>query len=352
MKYKVHLLSVVIVSLLALACDVRREATGSYNKIIVFADAADTSAFAASLRAAVEKPIVTPRDEKIFTIEFVDTTKLERLTNSRNSIIAASLDSRGPAGDFIRNALSKEAQNAIATGSEWVVAKENIWAEGQMTLILSAPTAEDLDSRLFLEGEAVFRLLNNSVNERVSQWLFGKVFGKDEKLALEDSIAADYGFAIRIPRFWEWEKGSGEERFMWLRTLEPERWVFVWWTPLDSAMDFSVERWRAVRDSLCAIYYEGDIVSENLTPETTGVYIGGRPAVQIRALWENPKNTLGGPILSYVLSEPLSNRLYIVDGSLFAPIVKKEPYLRHIEIICRSFRSDVPKFYEERKARK
>ncbi|MCK5832881.1 DUF4837 family protein [bacterium] len=337
--------------LFTLACDVKKEAVGSYNKIYTLVDAEELGNISPLLSSAVEIPIVTPRNETIFKLEYVDETTFEKLTHARTSIIAASLESPGPAGRFIREALSEDAKKMVLSGSDWIIAKKDLWASGQLTIIITAPTEKDLESRLFLGGDDLFRLLNNSVNDRISYWLFGKVFGESEQISLEDSIASEYGYAIRVPRFWTWEKGTPDKRFIWLRTLEPERWVFVWWTALDSSLDFSIDRWMSVRDSLCAIYYEGDIVSLEMEPESMGVYIGGRPAVQIRALWENPVKTMGGPIISYVFSEPITNRLYIVDGSLFAPIVKKEPYLRHVEIVCKSFRGDVQNFYEERENR-
>ncbi len=350
MKIRIFGLTTFVIMML-IGCDLSREAVGSYKKIPALIDVEELGVVGPALAGAIEVEITTPQKENIFNLEYVDTTLMARLTNARTSIIAASLESPGPAGMFIRNALSKDVQKMVLSGRTWIIAKEDIWAKNQLTLIITAPTVEDLAARLELGGEEAFRLIDNSVNERVSPWLFGKVFGESEKLDLEDSVASEYGFGIRIPRFWDWEKGAASDRFIWLRTLEPERWVFVWWTPLDSSMDFSVERWRNVRDSLCAIYYEGDRVSPDFSPETTGTYIGGRSAVQIRALWENEKEGLGGPIVSYVLSDRITNRLYIVDGAVFAPSVEKEPYLRHVEIVCKSFRGDLPLFYEERAAR-
>ncbi|HHS49674.1 MAG TPA: DUF4837 family protein [candidate division Zixibacteria bacterium] len=342
--------SIMIVCLCLIACDVREDAVGSYQNIMVLVDAGEADILAPRLSEALEVEIITPRAETIFTLNYVDSTKIDRMKIARTSIIAASLESPGQAGRFIRGSLSPEALRAVE-GGEWIIAKKDLWANGQLTVILAAPTVEALEARIFLGAEELFRLVNNSVNERHGEWLFGRVFTEGEKIALQDSIAGEYGWAIRIPRYWDWEKGSYEERFLWLRALEPERWIFVWWTPLDSSMDFSVERWQHVRDSLCEIYYEGDIVSAKFEPETTGVMLGNRPAVQIRALWENPHTLLGGPIISYVLSDPMTNRLFIIDGAVFAPAVKKMPYLRQVEIVCRSFRADVPKFYEERKER-
>jgi len=348
---KALFISIISLIFILAGCDVPREAGGSYRKIPVLADREEIAEIAPLLKDALEREIVTPRHEKIFELEFVDTTGYDRILNARTSIIIASLESPGPAGQFIRNALSSRVIKGVQANEYWLAEKEDLWATGQLVVLLTAPDIDALSVRLALGGDELFQIVNNSVNERVGNWLFGRTFREGEKFEVEDSIARDYGFGIRVPRYWDWEKGSGEKRFIWLRTLEPERWVFVWWTELDSTMDFSVDSWRHIRDSLCAIYYEGDSVSPHYTPETTGTYIGGRPAVEIRALWENNRNKLGGPIVSYVFSDPDKKRLYIVDGAVFAPVIKKEPYLRHVEIVCRSFRPDVKRFFEEREKR-
>lgn len=347
----IAILTLIFGIFFGIGCDIPGEAVGSYRKIPVLIDSGEMDEIAPLLSEAVERKLFTPRDEKVFQLEFVDTIGHSWLKNARTAIIVASLESPGPAGQYIRSVLSPDVIKAVKASGYWIAVKKDFWTEGQLVVFVTAPTKNALAVRIHLGGDELFRIINNSVNERVSKWLFGSAFGGSEQIDLEDSIAADYGFGIRVPRFWTWEKGIGDERFLWLRVLEPERWVFVWFSDLETEQDFTLERWRHIRDSLCAIYYEGDSVSPHTAPETTGVFIGGRPAVQIRALWENSNTNLGGPIVSYVLSDPVTRRLFIVDGAVFAPAIKKEPYLRHVEIVCKSFRADLPEFYRERESR-
>lgn len=351
MNIKIVILSLLIAIFLLPGCEQRAESMGSYRIVPVLADQGELPQYDTLLVNSVERRIRTPRHEHIFEVEFVDTSLMGRFTNARTNIVVASLESPGPAGEFIRNALSDEARRTIESGEDWIIAREDFWNLNQYTVLVTAPTAGDLQARLILNGDQIFSLINRSVNERVADWLYSEYFGETEKFALEDSIIESYGFGIRIPRGWDWEKGSGENDFLWLRKLEPERWVFVWSAPLDSNLDFSVNRWRHVRDSLCQIYYEGDSVSREQPPETTGTAIAGRPAVQIRGLWENSEKSLGGPLVSYVLSDPDTRRIFIVDGAVFAPVIRKEPFLRHVEIVCRSFRPNPKEFLRERAQR-
>ena len=326
----------------------RERHAGSYRKIPVLIDSGESEELLPILSEALERELITPREEKIFELVPIDKNDFSRLKNARTSIVIASLESPGPAGRMIRGALSPDAIKAIESNMRWIIVKKDLWAEGQIVIFITAPNLDALSVQLGLGKDRLFSLINDSVNDRVSKWLFEDFFGEGEKLALEDSVAEDYGFGIKIPRFFNWEKGRGEEKFIWLRALEPERWVFVWWTDMDSEVEYNIGWWRHVRDSLCRIYYEGDSVARHCALKMEGDKIGGRPVVGIRGLWENSENHLGGPFVSYVLSDPVTRRIFIVDGAVFAPVVKKEPYLRHVEIICKSFRGDLPQFYSER----
>lgn len=346
----------LIISLFSLilfsSCEKQPEAVGSYKRIPLLIDPEEKEEILPLISKAVEVEIFTPKKEKIFVIEIVDTSNIQWLRNARTAIISASLESKGDAGDFVRSALTPEAFKAIKSGQYWIIAKKDLWAKGQLVVILAAPTVDDLVVRLSLSGDELFKLIDDSVNERVANWLYSWAFTEGEQFDLEDSILSEYDFGIRVPRYFTWEKGTAKDRFLWLRTLEPERWVFVWWTPLDSFGKLSIARWRTIRDSLCAIFYEGDIVSDKFSPRVYETRIDGKPATQIRALWENPTNHIGGPLISYIFADRENNRLYFVDCAVFAPIVNKEPYLRHVNIIAKSIRTDRNRFLAERKTKK
>jgi hypothetical protein len=48
---------------------------------------------------------------------------------------------------------------------------------------------------------------------------------------------------------------------------------------------------------------------------------------------------MGGPFVNYSFYDQASGRLYLIDGSVFAPGYDKLDFLRHMEIIARTFRT-------------
>ncbi|MDE2997420.1 MAG: DUF4837 family protein, partial [Bacteroidota bacterium] len=49
---------------------------------------------------------------------------------------------------------------------------------------------------------------------------------------------------------------------------------------------------------------------------------------------------MGGPFLNYTFYDDDSRRLYMIDGMVFAPGYDKREFLRHMETIAHTFRSE------------
>ncbi|MCD6594878.1 DUF4837 family protein [bacterium] len=341
MKHSIFTI-ILILAVLFIGCsNFKSEAIGSFNSVYAFADDEELDLVEEPLEIAIAQPIITPRPERLFRIFWGDTTNFDNATKHHIVLVAASFESPGHFGALVRMSLSKAAYDSVMTGKYNIFVKHNPWSKNQILVILTAPTADQLRAYILTHTDEIFDQINDYTDEHVAQWIFSKFQGKSEKFDIEKKIADDYGFKIRVPRMFDWEKGTAEKHFLWLRALEPERWVFVYWTLPDSAMKGKISlKWLVhTRDSLCAIYYEGDsIVDGTLTYEHTNFH--NIPAIKYRARWKNRKAVAGGPVVGYIFDDTLHNRRYILDGAVFAPGIRKEPYLRHCEVIMRSFDFD------------
>ncbi|HHH80591.1 MAG TPA: DUF4837 family protein [candidate division Zixibacteria bacterium] len=348
MKARIKLLIILTVLAVIAGCaKPKPEAIGSFNAVFAFVDPQEADLLKEPLELAIEHPIKTPRPEKLFRIIWGDTNTFDDATRHHIVLIAASIKSPGWWGAFVRRNLDKKAYEGVKKGQFNVFRKKDPWARNQILIILTARNADELRAFILTNMDLIFEMINNYCNEQVSQWLFGKYQGKGERKDLERKIAEEYGFGIRVPRMFEWEKGTPKERFLWLRALDPERWVFVYWEPLDSTQykKISLSWLVRTRDSLCLIYYEGDsLMKEELTYRR--IYFRNLPGIKYRARWKNVKKVIGGPVVGYVLDDIEHKRRYILDGAVFAPGVRKEPYLRHCELIMLSFNPDARAFLD------
>jgi hypothetical protein len=91
--------------------------------------------------------------------------------------------------------------------------------------------------------------------------------------------------------------------------LGPEQWLFVGRFDLADTMCFGdadylsssfIGCFITLRDSLCRIYYEGDVVDSIVRAETIGSY-GIYPAVKIEGLWRNDSSLWVVPLFLILL---------------------------------------------------
>ncbi len=328
------------------------DAIGSFNAVFAFADRDELPLIKEPIEIALARQIVTPRPERLFRVHWGDTSDFENAVKHHIVLIAASLSSPGDWGAFVRGSLSEAARESVEAGRFNLFVRQDPWARKQILIVLTAPTPEALRDYILTHTDEIFGVVNDFCNEQVALWLFGSYQGRGERFDLERRIAREYGFGIRVPRMFDWEAGTGASRFLWLRALEPERWVFVWWTPIDSqsAGRVSLAWLQHVRDSLCAIYYEGDSIEPGTLTYERVTFLG-RPAILYRARWRNSAKVLGGPVVGFVFDDLARGRRYVLDGAVFAPGVRKEPYLRHCEVIMRSFVPDTARFLREMSSR-
>ena len=81
------------------------------------------------------------------------------------------------------------------------------------------------------------------------------------------------------------------------------------------------------------------IVTEKLEPavlRTTTV--GKNYAVEMRGLWKTNNITMGGSFISYTIVDQAKNRLYYIEGFVYAPGLNKREFLRELEAVIRTIR--------------
>ena len=308
------------------------DSIGSYNEFYVFADPAVKKTTKNVLSIALEKKITTPRTEKIFSLKWGNFDNLGEYANRRNLIFLVSLKGQGKVSSWVRNSFTPEVLRAVENDEVFVLTQLNVFAKPQTVYYLVGRNPEELAAKILIESDYLFSLADSLVNYHLTDWLYKGFFDERENKKLSTQIAQQYGFRIRIPPLYNLDKS--DTNFIWLRKLDPEQWVFVYFEATDDST-LSFDWWLDRRNKVGKLYYEGDVVIDT-TVTAEKASIAGASAIRYRGLWMNPKEIIGGPFISYFFYEPNQKRKYIVDCAVFAPVVRKEPYLRHTEIIART----------------
>ncbi|MCG8606832.1 DUF4837 family protein, partial [bacterium] len=116
------------------------------------------------------------------------------------------------------------------------------------------------------------------------------------------------------------------------------RWLFVHWVegmdPGTIEPDWIVK----TRNRMTRKFYEGDSINEDYTNSREVEFLGRR-ALMLEGLWENVPKVVGGPFRNYTFYDEKSDRVYMIDVAVFNPGGKKEPFLRQLDIMARTFRT-------------
>lgn len=343
---KILLLNIVLVNLLLLVnCDPsRKPAKGFEDEIFVVADSVEYEELKESLTTAFEKEIYTPQPEKLFTLKRISTAKLEKYKNRKNIIITAPLNSGSRTSEFIKAIVDSSIETKLKTENDFVVYKYHLWARNQLVTVLSAPTMQELEFKIFQNADNLLYSYQKLSDERLYNNLYNPSY---EQMDIQGRFLQNYGWTIYVQADFKVAFDKSEGKFVWLRRSpgsDMERWIFVHW--IDNATpDYLVEdSIRVIRDRVTKKFYRTrDDTSYVVVAEdyftVNEINFNGRYALFTQGLWELNIKGMGGPFVNYMFFDEETNRIYMIDGSVYAPKYYKRNLIQQMDVTLQSFRT-------------
>lgn len=354
-------LALIFVGLLA-GCegDYRPDAVGKEGEITVVMDSSLwTGPVGEAFRNNVTPWIETlPQPERYFEIRHLELTSertYESVQDLKNVVIAAPLSDSTNEATFLRRRLSENALQAIQNGQSAVVEKPNLWRRSQRTFFVTAATPEALAKTFEERGREIKR----SVKEVTLQRMEKEMYDRARQYALEDTLMNRHGFAINVQHDFQIAVDTTTESsgFVWLRRVlaQTRREFFVYYKENADPSEITSEWIYETHDSLTREHFRGNIrgfvridYRRALTTRQTNVL--DRYGYKSRGLWHFVQPTDeegeymnlagGGPFLVYTFYDQPSDRLYMLHGSVFAPDFDKLRFIRQMEIMANTFRTE------------
>jgi len=212
---------------------------------------------------------------------------------------------------------------------------EDVWVPPQVIVLVIAPTDSMLIELVKTRRDDLFSVFVSAARRNVERVIYEK--GYQKKVA--EKLWNKAGCWLKYPLGYQWR--FVEDRFFSLGRQVPVRYLSVAYDTGKVAYDF--ERLVAWRDSICALYFEGDKVLVSATTGRDTVFKDWQ-AYRLDGIWQNPEKIMGGPFFTIVFYVPQRDRTYYIAGYVFAPEWKKWFYLQELDIISLSFsvwRNDV-----------
>ncbi|GAA4821050.1 DUF4837 family protein [Algivirga pacifica] len=293
----------------------------------------------------VGKPINTlPQTEPMFKVNVVRPDLLNGFMNKhRNIVMFTTLDSNSDDSRRMKRYFSDKAiEKVMKGGKTHIQLNRNVYAKGQAVVLVFAPTEADMIAFLREEenSQKINRVFNEQENDRVYREL---------KKANDPSVARllDDAVGIKIKSFSGYKKAEETEDFIWLRHIgrDVDYSIFVGRKPYKDASQFSLDSILAWREEITKAHLFGDperkdetyLVTEDKIPvESKSLTLDGRYAVEVKGLWKTKNNTMGGPFVSYVITDKEGSDLLYIEGFIYAPSRKKREYMRELEVTLKS----------------
>lgn len=285
---------------------------------------------------------VLPQDEYEFSLRKVNPLKLNDVfKHAKNMIFVMTLDSRTRQSNAIRQYFTDNSLKMIQRDSSlFYTVRRDEFARGQIVLYLFGQSEEDLIRNLQKNKSGLVELFESAVRERVRNEVLAKT--KEE---LMKAIKEQHDYQLQVPFGWDLARDTTD--FLWLRQLEAESElnIFVYETDYKDREVFNhIDEFR---EKITSTYLRDSektdlhITRQEVIPLfTQRVTFNGRFAVEARGLWKVSDSSAGGPFVSYTFVDEQSQKLYYIEGYVYAPSGKKKPLVRKVEAILSTFRTE------------
>ena len=341
MKNIICILSVVV--LVITGCDPsNKPARGLEDEIYVVADSTEYEELKTALETAFEKIIYTPQPEKLFTLLRISVNEIERYKNRKNLIIVAPLNSNSTTSRFIEAVTDSAVRMKLKENDNFMIKKYDLWAKDQLVMVLTAPAIQELEFKILQNKDELLYTFQKISDKRLYEGLYSS---KYEQKDIEGKLLRDYGWVIYVQADFKLALNKSEDNFAWLRrspNSDMERWIFIHWIENASPELLNADSISVIRNRITEKYYRTSIDSAYVVVAkdyytTSEVNFKGRYAIFTQGLWDLNIKGMGGPFINYTFYDEKSKRLYMLDGSVFAPKYYKRNLIHQMDVTLQSF---------------
>ena len=324
------------------SCKSDKDAIGPEDRIYVVSDSLTFMKLKDALEFTFEKTIYTPQPEKTFVLIRRDFSDLENLKQFKNVILIDKINASTPESEFISSLLDKKMEEAAETDSQFVFIKNDLWKKDQLVMILTGPDIEQLKENIHKHNISLMNYFHNESGKRIFEEMIKSGY---EKKDVEEKLFNDYGWKIFVPKDYDLALNIPKDNFVWLRSNVGEgltKLIFVHWIENGSPELLTPDSIFDLRDKLTKKYFRsGDDkafvrINRNFK-KTDEVNFNGQYAIASQGLWEMNDKSRGGPFINYTFYDEKTKRIYMLDGSIYAPKYYKKDLIQQLDVILQSF---------------
>ncbi len=279
-----------------------------------------------AMREVFRAPVpMLPQIEPMFHVVHVDKRNFSRIFETHRHIFMVEIDQ--------------------GLESPTIEITRDVFSYPQLVVRVTAP-----------DQASVVRIIENNRQEFYDRYLAVErvrlinAYQRMQRPASQRAVREMFDLEMVIPEGY-FVASTGED-FIWLRKTatneEFDQAVMIWTLDYtDPEVDFDTKTIWARRDSITRQYIPGQFPGTYMTtynrdpylpPDTREIDFNGKYAIEARSLWRVEGDFMGGPFVTITFVDEQTNRLFMIDGWVFAPKYDKRDYMRQVEAIMWSAR--------------
>lgn len=274
---------------------------------------------------------IVPNMEDALDLDYLKPLDFSGYMKHRRTIIFIdALDADTRTANYIKEALGQENIIKARENSGFRYAmRKDVWAKGQRVFYLFAPTLAELPNAIRRAGpKIVEEIYKNDIKiSRASAFAGGL-----NNSAMEE-VKEKLGINLEIPKGYRLASNEvlGED-VVWIRHEAQEIGynILVKVMDYEEATQLNTDNLIKIRNELGQKYITTTTQNAHMTTELdnrpypifTTTNINGNYALEGRGLWKMVNDYMGGPFLSYMVYNPNTNKVVLMDAFLYAPAKK------------------------------
>jgi len=319
---KINLLSIVLVAVIVSSCgsgmkNISTSSTGRNGEILVVSD---RDLWRGDLKDTItnyftECQYGLPQPEPRFSVFSIPSDEFNRILRPHRSILMVSADKS-----------LTEAKVSFA---------KDKWAEPQVVIKLMGPTRELIIEKFWQQRENIAELFIESEYRR-----YQKVAESMGEPSIPKKLEERYNFSMTFPK--GYSISTMLDNFCWIRKEAKDfgHGVMVYSYDYTDTKQLDPKSILFVRDTITKAHIPGPTDSSYMAvshkvyePQSKVIEFLGNYCVETRGLWLVKNDFMGGPFVNYTFIDKARNKVYVLDGYVYAPRDNKRDMLRTVEAI-------------------
>ena len=319
------------------------DASGENNEMLIVMDSTKFKGKVGRLLVDIYGSYIyaLPQPEPEFDLLYIKPRKFNSILKyAKNIIIVFSLQGNSLDSKILRKEFNEESLNRINIDSSlFMFTKKNQYANGQKILYLFSKNDNDLFDKINKNRDLILKSFKMEALSRTSK----KLFSNQEK-NISKQIFDDFNINLKIPK--GYDLASKKDNFIWLRQLEVdyEKNIFIYFEDYTNDEVFRNKNIEKLRKKISMKYLRDfekpDIymtTQKALPIITKEITFKNKFSLESKGLWKLSDISGGGPFHSFVIFDDKRNRLYYLEGYVYAPGSKKRDLMQEISAILQTF---------------